>query len=143
QSIKLPFYSSRTAMPGAAAFTARLDPRTGVMNGNSSDVNSMYNGLVLTIRRPMRNGIEVLANYTFSKATDNGQQSGGNPMTEGQVGNPAVDPLNNKMEKGYSGNRIRDPFSAHAIFAPAGGNNAPGAMRFLLGGCELASPHIT
>src|SRR5262249_62277078 len=106
QSIKLPFYSSRTAMPGAAAFTARLDPRTGVMNGNSSDVNSMYNGLVLTIRRPMRNGIEVLANYTFSKATDNGQQSGGNPMTEGEACIAADEPLQNKIEKGYTGTDI-------------------------------------
>jgi len=142
QSITLPFYSSRSAIAGAPAFTARLDPRTGVMNGNTSDVNSMYNGLVLTIRKPMRNGVEVLANYTFSKATDNGQQSGGNPMTEGQVGIPAIDPFNNKLEKGYSGTDIRNRFSASVIVAPGWGNNAAGAMRLLLGGWSLSSTII-
>src|SRR5262249_19311378 len=124
QSITLPFYSSRAAMTGAPSFSARLDPRTGVMNGNSSDVNSTYNGLVLTVRKPMRNGVEVLANYTFSRATDNGQQSGGKPLTEGQSGIPASDPLNNKKEKGHSGTDNRKRLSATRIFVPPWRNNA-------------------
>ncbi len=142
QSITLPFYSSRAAMPGVPSFSARLDPRTGVMNGNSSDVNSMYNGLVLTVRKPMRNGVEVLANYTFSRATDNGQQSGGTPMTEGQVGIPAIDPFNNNLEKGYSGTDIRNRFSASVIVAPAWGNSAAGAKRLLVGNWSLSSTII-
>jgi hypothetical protein len=99
------------------AYSGRVDPRTGVINGNSSDVNSTYNGLVVSLRRPMKNGIELLANYTLSKATDDGQQGGGN-SGEGQVGIPAIDPFNNKPEQGHSGTDIRNRFTASVVYEP-------------------------
>jgi len=38
-----------------------------------TDVNSWYNSMVLTLRHPMRHGLEFTANYTLSKAMDGGQ----------------------------------------------------------------------
>ena len=35
-------------------------------------VNSWYNGLLVTVRKPLSHGVEVLANYTFSKSLDDG-----------------------------------------------------------------------
>ena len=42
----------------------------------TSDVNAWYNSMVLTLRRPMRHGLEFTANYTFSKAFDGAQVAG-------------------------------------------------------------------
>ena len=141
--ITLPFYASRasfTAGGGTASdFSSRVDPRTGVINGNTSDADSRYNGLIVSLRKPMSHGLELLANYTLSHATDNGQQGGGN-SGEGQVGIPAIDPYNNKLEQGNSGTDTRNRFTSSVVFQP--GFERHTSSRFgkqLLGGWQLAT----
>jgi hypothetical protein len=111
------------------------------MNGNTSDVYSRYNGLVVSLRKPMSHGVEVLANYTLSKSTDNGQQGGGN-SGEGQVGITAIDPFNPGAEQGYSGTDTRNRFTASVIFAPTWGSNVTGVKQHLVRGWSLASTVI-
>ena len=38
--------------------------------------NAWYNSMAVTLRRPFRNGLEVLANYTWARATDTDQVQG-------------------------------------------------------------------
>ena len=73
-------------------YTSRIDTGTGIIQVGYSDVNSWYNSMVLTVRRPMRHGLEFTANYTLSKAMDGGQISGTNGTFAGSD-NP-VDPHN-------------------------------------------------
>ena len=72
-----------TIMPGARIYTARLYNTTGAILTGFSDVNSGYNSLVFTVRKPFSNGVEVLANYTWAKAMDGGQVSGVNGTFNG------------------------------------------------------------
>ncbi len=60
-SVTVPFY------------TSRIDPSSGLILNQYSVINSWYNGLVLTLRKPMSHDVELLFNYTFSKALDDGQ----------------------------------------------------------------------
>src|SRR6202012_1341596 len=48
------------------------------INTGFSAANTWYNSLAVTGRRPFANGIEVLANYTWARATDTGQVQGTN-----------------------------------------------------------------
>jgi hypothetical protein len=112
----LNFYSST---PG---FTSRVDPRTGLLNGNSSDVSTVYNGLIVSLRKPMSHGIEIVGNYTLSHALDNGEE-GGNNSGEGQVGITALDPQNHKIEWGNSGTDVRNRFTASVVYAPTFASN--------------------
>ncbi len=67
------------AVYGDGAFLlTRLDSGTGIILNQSSVVNSWYNALVLTLRKPMSHGVELLLNYTYSKALDDGQTAGTN-----------------------------------------------------------------
>ena len=72
-----------------------IDP-TGVILVGYSDVNSWYNSMVLTFRRPMRHGLEFLANYTLSKAFDGGQVPGQYGTFNGT--DSPIDPYNRKLE---------------------------------------------
>ena len=60
---------ARTALTATVPFyTARLDTGTGLILNQVSAINSWYNGLVLTLRKPMSHDVELLFNYTYSKA---------------------------------------------------------------------------
>ncbi len=64
-------------------YTRRLSTSTGAVLTGFSDVNSNYNSFVATIRKPLSNNVQVLANYTWSKAMDGGQVSGVNGTFNG------------------------------------------------------------
>jgi hypothetical protein len=157
QTYITPLYSSLTPIAGngttivgipglasnpAVAYSSRLDPRTGVLNGNSSTADSRYNGLIVALRKPMSHGLELVANYTYSVAKDNGEQGGGNSGT-GQVGIPAIDPFNNAAENGYSGTDTRNRFTASVVYQPTLFENSSNKFaKQALGGWQLASAII-
>jgi hypothetical protein len=103
QTVSYPFY------------TNRIDP-TGVILVGTSDVNSWYNSFVLTFRRPMRHGLEFLANYTLSKSTDGGQVPGQYGTFYGT--DSPVDPLNRKLEYAPSDLDQRHRLTVSVVWAP-------------------------
>ncbi len=67
QTTTVPFYTAR--QPGNTS--------TGIIETQLSVVNSWYHAMVLTLRKPLSHDIELLANYTLSRAMDDGEISGG------------------------------------------------------------------
>ncbi len=66
-----------------AIYTNRLYTTTGTVATGFSVLDSWYNSFVVTVRKPLSHGVEVLANYTWAKALDNGQTYGGNGTFNG------------------------------------------------------------
>jgi len=112
-------------------FTTRLNPATGPVTGPIlaafSVANSWYNGVVLSIRKPMSHGVEVLANYTLSQGTDDGEASSntslGSPGLVVFSGPGVPNPYNLKTEQGASGNDNRHRFTGSVVWQPALGKN--------------------
>ena len=104
QSVTVPFYATR------------LNPATGVILNGYSDVNSWYNALVLTYRKPMNHGLEVLANYTFSRSIDDGAVAGANGTFYGT--DWPLDPKNQKQENSLSDLDQRYRLVASVVYAP-------------------------
>jgi hypothetical protein len=107
-------------------YTARLDTGTGLILNQASVVNSWYNGLVLTLRKPMSHGVEVTVNYTFSKALDDGQTAGTNGTFFGTDG--VLDPYNLKQDYSYSDLDQRHRFVGSVVWSPAFGRNLDSAV---------------
>ena len=82
-------------------YTARLTPNTGAVLTGFSDVNSNYHSFVAIVRKPMSHGIEILANYTWSKTMDGGQVSGVNGTFNGT--DTPIDPFARGKRSGRSG----------------------------------------
>ena len=61
-------------------------------NTGFSVANTWYNSLAVTVRRPFSNGLEMLANYTWARATDTGQVAGNYGTFYG--GDTPLDPNN-------------------------------------------------
>ena len=103
-------------------FWNRLNPATGPIGTNRSDVNSTYNGLIVTLRKPATHGLEILANYTLSKATDDGEQGSNNGAggtgLNGQVGEYALNPFNTRFEQGLSTTDVPNRFTASVVYTP-------------------------
>jgi Carboxypeptidase regulatory-like domain/TonB dependent receptor-like, beta-barrel len=94
----------------------RLDLNSGLILGQASVVNSWYNGLVLTLHKPMDHGVELLFNYTYSKALDDGQTAGTNGTFFGTDG--VLDPYNLKGDYSYSDLDQRHRFVGSVVWRP-------------------------
>ena len=98
-------------------YTGRIDTATGGIFVGVSDVNSWYNSMVITLRRPMRKGVEFTANYTLSKAFDGAQVTGSNGTFNGT--DYPVDPYNRKAEYALSDLDQRQRFVGNAVWTPS------------------------
>jgi hypothetical protein len=111
-------------------YTQRLDPASGRVLTGFSVLNSWYHGLVVTVRKPFSNNIELLANYTFSKSIDNGQVLGTNGTFNGT--DTPLDPFNQKSEHSLSDLDQRHRFVGSVYWAPRLKNVQNGIVRTLL-----------
>jgi hypothetical protein len=59
-------------------YTNKAFANSGEIFTGFSDVNSWYHSMVVTVKKPMSHGVEVIANYTWAHAMDGGQTYGGN-----------------------------------------------------------------
>jgi hypothetical protein len=118
-------------------YTTRINTNTGEVFVGSSDVNSWYNSMVLTLRRPMRHGLEFTVNYTLSKAFD-GAQAAGNFGTFNGTDYP-VDPYNRKLEYGLSDLDQRQRFVGNAVWMPSLKNLPNQAARMILDGWAFST----
>jgi hypothetical protein len=121
-------------------FFRRIDPRTGPIIAQFSDLNSRYNGMVVAIRKPMSRGFEVLANYTLSKSTDNGQGSVNNGSAGFLNNDGIINQFDRKGEQGYTATDTRHRFTTAVVWQPGFGRNVSNKVaRKLLDGWNLST----
>lgn len=106
QVLKVPVY-----LPSDRRNTSLASYNTGF-----SVANTWYNGLAASVRRPFNNGLEILANYTWAKATDTGQVQGAFGTFYG--GDTPLDPNNVRKENGPSDIDIRNRFTFSFVYQP-------------------------
>jgi hypothetical protein len=94
----------------------RINPALTSINAGFSVANSWYNSMAVTIRRPMEHGLEVLLNYTWSKALDDDMVSGTFGTFYG--GNPVLDPNNLRGEYGRSDLDLRNRVVGTVVWNP-------------------------
>jgi hypothetical protein len=125
QTVTFPFY------------TTRLNPTTGEVFIGTTDVNSWYNSMVITFRRPMRHGLEFTANYTLSKSFDGGQVAGSNGTFNGT--DYPIDPYNRKNEYALSDLDQRHRFSATAVWMPTFGSHLSKPAQLVVNGWAFST----
>ncbi|HEY0264463.1 MAG TPA: TonB-dependent receptor [Granulicella sp.] len=85
-------------------------------NTGFSVANTWYNALSATVRRPFSNGLELLMNYTWARATDTGQVGGANGTFYG--GDVPSDPNNIKADNGPSDTDVRNRMTLSFVYQP-------------------------
>ncbi len=114
--------SGATALTATVPYyTARIDPATGLILNQASIINSWYNGLVISLHKPMSHGLELLFNYTFSKALDDGQTAGTNGTFFGTDG--VLDPYNFRRDYSYSDLDQHHRFVGSVVWQPRFGSD--------------------
>lgn len=96
--------------------TDRRNQALSSFNTGYSVANTWYNALAVTVRRPFANGLEVLGNYTWAKATDTGQVGGANGTFYG--GDVPSDPNNVRGDNGPSDIDIRNRGTLSFVYQP-------------------------
>ncbi|MFL6427127.1 MAG: carboxypeptidase regulatory-like domain-containing protein [Acidobacteriaceae bacterium] len=94
----------------------RRDSRLQSYNTGFSVANSWYNSLAVSLRRPFNNGLELLLNYTWARATDTDQVQGTFGTFFG--GNAVLDPNNLRRENGLSDIDVRSRFVGSFVYQP-------------------------
>lgn len=102
QSITVPFFTG-----------ARPDTRFGAITEITSEIETDYKALVLQFNRRLSKGLQFQINYTFSKTTDNGQNSATFTFTNGPL-----NPFDLSLEEGRSNLDIPHRFVASAVWTP-------------------------
>ncbi len=119
-------------------YTSRLNPSTGPILTGVSDVNSWYNSFVLTLRKRMSGGVEFVANYTLSKASDGGQVPGQFGTFNGT--DTPIDPYNRKLEQARSDLDQRQRFVGNLVWIPQFARKISNPkLRYMLHGFALSS----
>jgi hypothetical protein len=104
KQVTLPFYTKRVT-------TANQSVLTGF-----SSVNSWYNSMAATLKKPFAHGLELLLNYTWAHAMDGGQVSGVNGTFNGT--DTPLDPFNRKAEYARSDLDMRGRFVGSIVYSP-------------------------
>jgi hypothetical protein len=112
----IPWYGPAIPAAGVPVGSGRLDTGTGLILNQASVINSWYNGLVLSVRKPLSHDVELLFNYTYSKALDDGQTAGTNGTFFGTDG--VLDPYNFKQDYSYSDLDQRHRFVGSVVWEP-------------------------
>jgi hypothetical protein len=121
----------------APFYTSRIDPTGPVLSGYS-DVNSWYNSMVLTLRKPMSHGLEFTVNYTLSRAIDGGQVAGFGGTFNGT--DYIFDPKNRKLEWGTSDLDQRHRFVGSMVWSPGYARKISNkGLRFALDGWNFST----
>ena len=142
------FYGGVTS-PGSEIITvpfyaARSDTGIGIISACQSIVRSQYVAGITTVKKQFSHGFELLANYTLSKATDDGQVMGSTGTFSGSS-DAVLDPLNEQGEAGYSDYDQRQRLIISTLYAPTFKVESP-ALGYLVNGfgfsgiITLASP---
>ena len=112
-------YNASATQTGAITlpfYTQRLTTADASINTGYSAVSSWYNSLVGTVRRPFNHGLEMLLNYTWSKATDFGQVGGQYGTFYGS--DYPLDPYNIPAEHGLSDLNQSQRFVGSVVYQP-------------------------
>jgi hypothetical protein len=119
-------------------YTSRINTITGPILTGVSDVNSWYNSFVLTMRKRMSNGLEFVANYTLSKATDGGEVPGQFGTFNGT--DSPIDPYNRRLEYAPSDLDQRHRFVGNLVYVPKFARNINNkSLRYALDGFALST----
>ncbi|HEX8493024.1 MAG TPA: TonB-dependent receptor [Pyrinomonadaceae bacterium] len=102
RSITVPFFTG-----------ARPDNRFGAITEITGEIKSEYTAMVLQFNRRLSDGLQVQANYTYSKTTDTGQNSATFTFTNGPL-----NPFDLSLEPGRSNLDIPHRFVASAVWVP-------------------------
>lgn len=116
EQMTVPVYlpSDRRYLVTGAAQNASSQLAT--FNTGYSVANTWYNAMAVTLKRPFKNGLELLANYTWAKATDTDQVGGANGTFYG--GDVPLDPNNVRLENGPSDTDVRNRFTLSFLYQP-------------------------
>ncbi|HEY8998438.1 MAG TPA: TonB-dependent receptor, partial [Edaphobacter sp.] len=98
--------TQQVTVPFSPATATRPSPADGSILAGFSGLNSWYNALAVTVRKPMSHNVELLVNYTWAKALDNSQVSGVNGTFNGT--NILLDPFNLKNQYGSNINMTKE-----------------------------------
>ncbi len=123
-TITLPFY------------TQRVTSADGSVLAGFSVINSWYNSLVFTLRKPFAHGFELVTNYTYAHTTDGGQVSGVNGTFNGT--DTPLDPFNLKAEYGRSDLDMRERFVGSLVYAPNFSFISARTLRYLANGWMIS-----
>jgi hypothetical protein len=96
--------------------TDRRNQALSSFNTGYSVANTWYNSLAVTARRPFSNGLELLGNFTWAKATDTGQVGGNSGTFYG--GDTPSDPNNIRFDNGPSDTDIRNRGTISFVYKP-------------------------
>jgi hypothetical protein len=90
------------------------DPRFGAVAQLSTGANSHYNGLQLTVDKRVTHGLQVLANYTWSRCMDTVSNGGFLPFSAGGILSPLPGDL--ARQYGPCDYDVRDNLTAQYVY---------------------------
>ena len=94
-------------------YTVRRNTNYGTITDIKSNISGSYNALVLEARRRLSHGVEMRANWTWSKALDFGQNE-----TVGYDTSDQFDPFNIRYDRSLSNFNFPHKIVVAAIFEP-------------------------
>ncbi|HWT67130.1 MAG TPA: TonB-dependent receptor, partial [Terracidiphilus sp.] len=97
-------------------YTQRVTYATASLLTGFSDMNTWYHSMVVSIKKPMSHGLQVLTNYTWGKTMDEGEVGGVSGTFNGT--DVPIDPANYKAEYSRGDLSMKNRFTGSLVWAP-------------------------
>lgn len=119
-------------------YTSRVTTATASLLAGFSDMNTWYHSMVVTVKKPMSYGLQVLMNYTWAKAMDEGEVGGVSGTFNGT--DVPIDPNNYKNEYARSDLNMKNRFVGSLVWAPKVKTQV-GSMDYIANGWSLSGSY--
>jgi hypothetical protein len=130
QGLRWPTPAECTATP---SLCRRLNPNASQVRGTFWDGNSHYNGLQLQLLKPMGQGFQAQASYTFSKCIDEGSEASRGDQFLNGITSPLF--IEKAHRRGRCSYDLRHVFVGNALWSIPGPKQ--GVASTLLGNWQL------
>jgi hypothetical protein len=97
-------------------YTQRVTYATASLLTGFSDMNTWYHSMVISVKKPMGHGVQLLTNYTWGKTMDEGEVGGVSGTFNGT--DVPIDPNNYKAEYSRSDLSMKNRFVGSLVWAP-------------------------
>ena len=110
-----PAYTAKTCGTGSSTTIARPNTGFGQINLLSSGSNMSYNGLDITVKKRLSQGLQFQATYAWSKALGTVDQANSSVTI---YGTPIEDPTNLARDYGPMSSDVRNNFVLQGFYSP-------------------------
>ncbi|HTX38683.1 MAG TPA: TonB-dependent receptor [Bryobacteraceae bacterium] len=119
-------------------YTSRINSKYGSVYETANGIDSVYDGLAVTLNKRLTNGLQMLASYTWSHEIDDGQEQASNAIYFSSLGSMTYNG-NNSFERGSGWEDQRHRLVYSFVWSPTFTHSTSAFAKYFINNWQLST----